>query len=161
MSGQRVAETLSQTLLPLLQYCHRCTLNSTCIYIYEVKRQLCVLMSSTYRSIAPITNQRNLYPLPITALAFDPVSDILWSGNNTGNVVAYYGSLGNRGVVFPVGGGLAVKKIAAGDNYVRALGSAGAGIGSWGKGGVNKWYYRYVVRWVKQAIYFMSVISCL
>lgn len=99
-------------------------------------------MSTTYRPTAPITNQHNVFPQPITALAFDPVSDILWSGNNTGGVVAYYSSLGMRGAAFPVGGDLAVKKIIAGDQNVRALGTAGRGVGSWSKGGVNKWYYR-------------------
>ncbi|TDL27635.1 hypothetical protein BD410DRAFT_782767 [Rickenella mellea] len=98
-------------------------------------------MSTTYRKTAPITSQRDIYPQPITALAFDPVSDTLWTGNNSGGVVAYSGVQGIRGVAFPVGGDLAVKKIIAGDQYVRALGAAGRGLGTWNKGGANKWYY--------------------
>lgn len=47
-----------------------------------------------------------------------------------------------RGVSFPVGGNLAINKISAGDNYVRASGVASDGMGSWAKGGMNKWYYR-------------------
>ncbi|KAL5528994.1 hypothetical protein ACEPAG_4968 [Sanghuangporus baumii] len=99
-------------------------------------------MSTTYRPIAPIATQNGLYPQPITALAFDPVSDTLWTGNNVGSVVAYYGTQGTRGVQFPVGGDLAVKKIVAGDKYVRALGSTGRGVGQWSKGGANNWYHR-------------------
>ncbi|KAI0933597.1 hypothetical protein AcW1_005383 [Taiwanofungus camphoratus] len=99
-------------------------------------------MSSTYRPTAPITHQRDIFPQPITDLSFDPVSDTLWAGLNTGQVVAYYTAHGMRGVVFPVGGGLAVKKVDATDSGVRAFGVASDGIGSWGKGGVNKWFYR-------------------
>ena len=101
-------------------------------------------MSSTYRLIAPISTQRDLYPLPVTALAFDTASDTLWTGNNAGSVIPFYGTRGTRGVCFPVGGDLAVKKILVGDQYVRALGSAGAGVGQWSKGGVNKWFYKWV-----------------
>ncbi|PCH38436.1 hypothetical protein WOLCODRAFT_97122 [Wolfiporia cocos MD-104 SS10] len=99
-------------------------------------------MSSTYRSIPPITYQRDLYPQPITALSFDPLSDTLWAGLNSGDVVAYYTAQGMRGVVFPVGGGLATKVITATDSNVRAFGVASNGIGAWAKGGMNKWYYR-------------------
>ncbi|KAK2467007.1 hypothetical protein APHAL10511_001265 [Amanita phalloides] len=53
-----------------------------------------------------------------------------------------HGSRGMRGVSFPVGGSLAVNRISAGDNYVRASGLAGDGMGSWTKGGMNKWYHR-------------------
>lgn len=97
-------------------------------------------MSTTYRPTAPITHQRDIYGQPVTALSFDPVSDTLWSGSNTGNVVAYYGTSGMRGVSFRVGGILAVKKVIAGENYVRALGISSEGMGSWSKGGVNKWF---------------------
>jgi PAB-dependent poly(A)-specific ribonuclease subunit 2 len=99
-------------------------------------------MSTTYRSIAPITHQRDVYAQPVTAVSFDPVSDVLWSGSNFGTVLAYYGTRGTRGISFPVGGDLAVKKISAGENYVRALGVASEGIGSWSKGGMNKWFFR-------------------
>jgi hypothetical protein len=37
---------------------------------------------------------------------------------------------------------LPVKKIAAGENYVRASAVAGEGLGSWNKGGVNQWHFR-------------------
>ncbi|KZT11602.1 cysteine proteinase [Laetiporus sulphureus 93-53] len=99
-------------------------------------------MATTYREIAPITDQRDIFPQPITALSFDPVSDTLWTGSNSGNVVAYYSAQGMRGVAFPVGGGLAVKRIVATESAVRAFGVASEGIGTWGKGGVNKWYCR-------------------
>jgi PAB-dependent poly(A)-specific ribonuclease subunit 2 len=100
-------------------------------------------MSTTpYRPIAPITHQRNIFPQPISALSFDPVADTLWAGTNSGSVIAFYGSRGMRGVTFPVGGGLAVKKITVEENCVRAFGLASEGLGSWGKGGVNKWYFR-------------------
>lgn len=99
-------------------------------------------MSTTYRALPPITTPRDVHSQPLTALSFDPVSDILWTGNNAGTILALYGQHGARGVCFPVGGDLAVKKIIVGDQYVRALGTAGRGVGSWGKGGANKWYYR-------------------
>ncbi|CCM05048.1 uncharacterized protein FIBRA_07250 [Fibroporia radiculosa] len=99
-------------------------------------------MATQYRTIAPITYQRDVFPQPITALSFDPVSDTLWTGNNSGYVVAYYTSQGMRGVTFPVGGGLAVKKISAMDSNVRAFGLASEGIGAWSKGGMNKWFHR-------------------
>ncbi|KAJ6525112.1 ubiquitin carboxyl-terminal hydrolase-domain-containing protein [Mycena sp. CBHHK59/15] len=97
-------------------------------------------MATSYRPIAPITLAG--YPQPVTALSFDPVSDTLWVGSSAGSVTAYYGTRGMRGVAFPVGGSLAVSKIIAGENYVRALGVASEGLGSWTKGGVNKWFYR-------------------
>lgn len=101
-------------------------------------------MSNTYRQLPPITDQRDVFPQPITALSFDPVSDTLWTGSNTGNVTAYYSSSGIRGVSFPVGGDMGVQKIIATDSNIRAAGIAGHGIGAWGKGGVNKWYYRSI-----------------
>lgn len=97
-------------------------------------------MGTSYHPIAPISLQG--FPQPITALSFDPVSDILWTGSNSGNVAAYYGAQGMRGVSFRVGGSLAVSKIVAGENYVRGFGLAGEGVGSWTKGGMNKWYFR-------------------
>ena len=78
-------------------------------------------MSSTYRLIAPISTQRDLYPLPVTALAFDTASDTLWTGNNAGSVVAFYGTRGTRGVCFPVGGDLAVKNTFYGASRQRSL----------------------------------------
>ncbi|KAH9843028.1 ubiquitin carboxyl-terminal hydrolase-domain-containing protein [Rhodofomes roseus] len=99
-------------------------------------------MATTYRQTAPITYQRDVFPLPVTALAFDPVSDTLWTGLNSGIVTAYYTPQGMRGVTFPIGGGLAVKRIVASDSNVRAYGVASEGVGAWGKGGVNKWNHR-------------------
>ncbi|KAI0035067.1 ubiquitin carboxyl-terminal hydrolase-domain-containing protein [Vararia minispora EC-137] len=98
--------------------------------------------SPTYHSIPPITHQRDVFPQQITALAFDPVSDTLWSGSNSGQLSAFYSVLGLRGVSFRVGGTLAVKKIAVDDAVVRACCVAGEGVGCWSKGGLNKWYYR-------------------
>jgi hypothetical protein len=43
-----------------------------------------------------------------------------------------------------VGGKLGVKRIVVGDSSVRALGVTGEGLGQWTKGGMNKWFYRYV-----------------
>jgi PAB-dependent poly(A)-specific ribonuclease subunit 2 len=99
-------------------------------------------MSTTYRSTAPITYHRDLYAQPVTALSFDPVSDTLWSGSSVGNVIAFYGARGTRGVSFPVGGNQPVKKIISGENYVRSHGIDGEGLGSWAKGGMNKWYFQ-------------------
>ncbi|TCD70609.1 poly(A)-specific ribonuclease [Steccherinum ochraceum] len=99
-------------------------------------------MSSTYHLLNPISPQTDLYPQPITALSFDPLSDTLWTGTNSGSIVARYSAQGIRGVSFPVGGGLAVRDIIATDSNVRAYGLAGNGIGAWGKGGVNKWFYQ-------------------
>jgi len=97
---------------------------------------------STYRPTdRTITHE---YHQPITSLAFDPVSDILWTGSSSGAVVAYCTPQAIRGVSFPIGGGQPVQKLVAGDNYVRACGLAGQGVGSWTKGGVNKWYFRSV-----------------
>jgi PAB-dependent poly(A)-specific ribonuclease subunit 2 len=100
-------------------------------------------MSTTYRPTAPLTYQRDLFPQPVTALSFDPVSDSLWAGLASGQVVALHSPRGLRGVSFPVGGAMAVKKLGAGETYVRALGMAGVGVGQWSKGGVNKWHHRY------------------
>ncbi|KAI0247045.1 PAB-dependent poly-A-specific ribonuclease subunit PAN2, partial [Lactifluus subvellereus] len=96
-----------------------------------------------YRLAQPIPQQQHdIFLQPITALSFDPTSDTLWSGTNTGNVTAYYTPQGVRGVSFPVGGGLSVNKIVADETQVRAYGVAAEGVGAWSKGGVNKWYYR-------------------
>ena len=97
---------------------------------------------STYRPTdRTITHE---YHQPITSLAFDPVSDILWTGSGSGAVVAYCTPQAIRGVSFPIDGGQPVHKLVAGDTYVRAHGLASQGVGSWTKGGVNKWYFRFV-----------------
>ncbi|KAG6379196.1 ubiquitin carboxyl-terminal hydrolase-domain-containing protein [Boletus reticuloceps] len=92
-----------------------------------------------YRPTIPIASHGQL---PVTALAFDPVSDSIWAGDNAGAVCALHSIHGLRGVSFPVGGALPVKQLAVADNHVRALGLAGHGVGAWAKGGMNKWYYR-------------------
>ena len=99
-------------------------------------------MSTAYRITTPIATLHD-YAQPVTALSFDPVSDTLWSGTDAGTVIALHTIHGLRGVSFPVGGALPLKQIVAGDNYVRALGVAGEGIGSWSKGGMNKWFFQY------------------
>ena len=76
---------------------------------------------ATYRPAVPITPQHDAFPQIITALSFDPVSDTLWAGENTGNVTVYYTLRGVRGVSFPVGGSLAVSKVVADETQVRAL----------------------------------------
>lgn len=96
--------------------------------------------STSYRPISSIASPG--FGVAVTALSFDPVSDILWTGSNNGNVSACYGIQGVRGASFRVGGNMAVKKIIAGDNYIRALGTASTGFGSWSKGGMNKWFFR-------------------
>ncbi|KAI6151085.1 ubiquitin carboxyl-terminal hydrolase-domain-containing protein [Pisolithus tinctorius] len=95
-----------------------------------------------YQPLPPITTLHDAGIQAVTALSFDPVSDSVWAGVDSGVVVALHTVQGLRGVSFPVGGGLAVKQITVGDNYVRAFGFAGEGIGSWAKGGMNKWYFR-------------------
>ncbi|KDQ12374.1 hypothetical protein BOTBODRAFT_134946 [Botryobasidium botryosum FD-172 SS1] len=92
----------------------------------------------TYHLLHPLGDLPDAYPAPITSLAFDPLSDVLWSGSASGSVAAFYGS-GLRGVKFPVGGNATVLRIIASEKDVKAIGSEG--IGSWSKGGVNKWHY--------------------
>lgn len=76
----------------------------------------------------------------VTALAFDPVSDTLWAGSSNGFVSAVHGTRNLHGVIYPVGKKLAVRKLVTSEGCVRAL-NAGS-MGSWGKGGVNKWHNR-------------------
>ncbi|KAI0637414.1 ubiquitin carboxyl-terminal hydrolase-domain-containing protein [Trametes polyzona] len=90
-------------------------------------------MSTTYHQLPPITSWS---PQPISALSFDPVSDILWLGTKSGHVCGNYSTKGLPGVQYPVGGD--VGRVLATDTSVVAFG--GEGIGAWGKGGVNKWY---------------------
>lgn len=98
--------------------------------------------STSYKPIPPIPLANTTQP--VAALAFDPASDTLWVGSSAGDVSSYYGTGGIRGVSFPVGGKLGVKRIVAGDSSIRALGVSGEGLGQWTKGGMNKWFYRYV-----------------
>ncbi|EIN08045.1 hypothetical protein PUNSTDRAFT_70027 [Punctularia strigosozonata HHB-11173 SS5] len=102
-------------------------------------------MASPYTPLDPINPQPighgALQPIP--ALSFDPSSDTLWTGTDSGTVIAMHSSHGVRGVSFKVGGRFGVKKVIAGDNYVLSMASElGLGVGSWGKGGMNKWYSR-------------------
>ncbi|KAF7323198.1 PAN2-PAN3 deadenylation complex catalytic subunit PAN2 [Mycena chlorophos] len=99
-------------------------------------------MTSAYRPAGQIPVAASFPQQPVTALCFDPVSDTLWTGSNSGRIVAYYGVQGRPGVSFPVGGTLAVRKLIAGEGYVRGLGVSGAGLGTWTKGGLNKWFCR-------------------
>jgi PAB-dependent poly(A)-specific ribonuclease subunit 2 len=73
-----------------------------------------------------------------------------WS--NSGVVVAYLGRQGVRGPCFRIGGNLSVKKIIAGDNHVHAADNANEVLGSWTKGGVNKWNFR--------SVFFNLFVSC-
>ena len=102
-------------------------------------------MALAYRLIQPISTLQDAHAQPVTALSFDPVSDSLWAGTQFGTVIALHTIEGVRGVSFPVGGGLAVKQVSVGNNYVRAFGAAGEGVGSWAKGGMNKWFFRYAL----------------
>lgn len=98
---------------------------------------------SSYSTIPPISLSSAKFA-NLTALSFDPVSDILWAGLDSGTVVAYLGTRGIQGPCFRIGGNTPVKKIIAGDNYVHAADSANGGMGSWTKGGVNKWFFQWV-----------------
>ena len=99
-------------------------------------------MSSDYQPLPSITPT---FPQSASAIAFDPVSDILWAGTSLGAVTGYYGSRGLRGVSFPVSGSRGpVSKIVANDNQVFAASLGDEGVGSWHKGGMNKWFYKYV-----------------
>lgn len=97
--------------------------------------------STSYKPIPSISLANTTQP--VAALAFDPVSDTLWVGSSTGDISSYYGTAGIRGVSFPVGGKLGVKRIIAGESSIRALGVAAEGLGQWTKGGMNKWFYRH------------------
>ena len=100
-------------------------------------------MATSYKSIPPITTSSlNGFAQSVTGLSFDPVSDILWTGLDSGTVAAHFGTRGIRGPSFRVGGNRAVKKVVSADNNVQALGEASEGMGSWTKGGVNKWFFR-------------------
>ena len=96
-------------------------------------------MAAPYQDIPAISLA---YPEPVTALAFDPVSDVIWSGSNSGNISAHCSYRGIRGVSFRAGD-LSVHKLVAGENYVRASCVSGDGVGSWAKGGANKWFHKW------------------
>ncbi|KAF8831781.1 hypothetical protein HHX47_DHR1001266 [Lentinula edodes] len=94
---------------------------------------------STYKhSLAPIVI--HAFPHPISALSFDPVSDALWVGSGNGYVSAHHSIQGLRGVCFKAGD-LPVLKVVADENSVKAASAGGDGVGSWVKGGMNKWFY--------------------
>lgn len=98
-----------------------------------------------YHPLPPLTPpELPNFSTAVTALVFDPVSDVLWTGNEDGVVSTYYGHRGLRGVSFPVSKDVPVSKIVAGDSQVCAFGAGSQGVGSWGKGGNNKWYFRQV-----------------
>uniref|UniRef100_A0A0W0F3U7 PAN2-PAN3 deadenylation complex catalytic subunit PAN2 n=1 Tax=Moniliophthora roreri TaxID=221103 RepID=A0A0W0F3U7_MONRR len=95
-------------------------------------------MSGFQHTLPPIVVHP--YPQPVSALAFDPVSDTLWAGSGTGYISAHHSTRGLRGVCFRAGNH-AIQKIIASDNSVRAASTGGNGVGSWAKGGMNKWFY--------------------
>ena len=97
-------------------------------------------MASTYSITAPITYQQDIYPSNISAVAFDPVSDVLWAGNGLGQVAAYYRNR-MRGVVFPVGNNY-VSSLYTSEQQIYATTLEGRGLGAWSKGGANIWQYR-------------------
>lgn len=97
-------------------------------------------MANTYSITIPITYQHDFYPMQISALCFDPVSDVLWAGNDVGQIGAFYRNR-MRGVAFPAGEG-SVSAITASEHQIYAMTMTGRGLGSWGKGGLNKWHYR-------------------
>ncbi|KAK7049364.1 poly(A)-specific ribonuclease [Paramarasmius palmivorus] len=95
-------------------------------------------MSGFQYALAPIVVHP--YPQPVSALSFDPVSDTLWAGSGSGYVSAHHGTRGLRGVCFRAGNH-AIQKIISSDNSVKAASTGGNGVGSWAKGGTNKWFY--------------------
>ena len=101
-------------------------------------------MSNTYYVAQPITQLQDSSPLPfpVTALAFDPLSDVLWTGN-AGQVSAYYHNR-SRGVYWRHSKNT-ITKIVAGDSHVRVIDAVGRQLGAYSKGGVTKWQYRYVM----------------
>jgi PAB-dependent poly(A)-specific ribonuclease subunit 2 len=78
----------------------------------------------------------------VTALAFDPVSDLLWAGSSSGHVFSTSNAHDVREICFPIGCNSGVRKIMVDEKYVRAIGIEGNSMGSWHKGGMNKWYYQ-------------------
>lgn len=94
-----------------------------------------------YRPLRPLAPAERPFPRAVTALAFDPVSDILWTGNEDGVVTTYYTNRGFPGVSFPVCRDIPVSKIVAGDSQVNVFGAGSNGVGSWAKGGNNKWFH--------------------
>lgn len=93
---------------------------------------------TAYEAITPITLP---YQQAVTALSFDPASDALWVGSDSGYVTSYCSPQGLRGVSFRAGD-LAVQRIISGDSYVRAMSVSSNGLGSWAKGAMNKWFYK-------------------
>lgn len=99
-------------------------------------------MSNIYYVDQPITQLRdsNTLPFPVTALAFDPLSDVLWTGS-AGQVSAYYHNR-SRGVYWRHSKNT-ITKIAAGDSHVRVIDAVGRQLGAYSKGGATRWQYRY------------------
>ncbi|KAG8714993.1 poly(A)-specific ribonuclease [Ceratobasidium sp. 423] len=95
----------------------------------------------------PLPSFHLTHSVPVTALSFDPVSDILWTGSATGLVTGYFGNVTatgyagglTKGVTFPVRGETGVLKILTGEKDIKALGSGG--LGSWTKGGAGRWQF--------------------
>jgi PAB-dependent poly(A)-specific ribonuclease subunit 2 len=92
-----------------------------------------------YHQQAPFGAQM-AFPQPVASLSFDPISDTLWAGSTTGLVHAYHGASRMRGVSYFVTRGEPIKRIIASESVVHACTSTS--VGSWGKGGVNKWYHQ-------------------
>lgn len=101
-------------------------------------------MSNIYYVAQPITQLRDSSPLPfpVTALAFDPLSDVLWTGS-AGQVSAYYHNR-TRGVYWRHSKNT-ITKVAAEDSHVRVIDAVGRQLGSYSKGGVTRWQYRYAM----------------
>ncbi|KZT59790.1 hypothetical protein CALCODRAFT_176596 [Calocera cornea HHB12733] len=94
---------------------------------------------STYHTIPPLS----LSPEPVSALAFDPFSDTLWSGSNSG-IVSCYNGLEPSEVRYPLTGNPTpppgIQRIIVTDKEIRSLCSAG--VGGRTRGGASRWYYR-------------------
>ncbi|KZV99079.1 hypothetical protein EXIGLDRAFT_739011 [Exidia glandulosa HHB12029] len=97
----------------------------------------------SYAATQGIVHYYSTYREPVSALAFDPVSDTLWVGMSSGQLAAFHSNR-QRSVFFPAGG--TVTKILASESHVRAMstdstGKKTGGVGAWSKGGVSKWFY--------------------
>lgn len=104
----------------------------------------------SYRSTSGIVHYYSTYRQPVTALAFDPVSDTLWVGMSSGQVAAFHSNR-QRSVFFRAGG--PVTKIVPSETHVRAISTDSAektaGVGAWSKGAVNKWFRKYALLFLR------------
>ncbi|EJU05749.1 hypothetical protein DACRYDRAFT_46547 [Dacryopinax primogenitus] len=94
---------------------------------------------STYHTISPLS----LSPEPVSALAFDPFSDTLWSGSESG-IISCYNGIEPSNVRYPLVSNplppAGIKRILVTDREIRSFSSAG--VGGRSRGGISRWFYR-------------------